>query len=203
LPVTSEREREKLPSLRSRSVTKGRGSLGEVADDLELAAAVLEPHFDAVRDVFAEYRPNGGNPLKKLCKVQLIVDEAVRDSPRHYAACRTDGKYIILAPQAAELPLETLVAIITHEFGHAADFMYPGMWVSPDRGDEEAIWIGDREPDKYTRKWFKLWNQRSDDQVEMAADSIAYTVTGMPITYCGPCMLQCFSGQKARPRGLR
>jgi hypothetical protein len=173
-------------------------------DDLELAAAVLEPHFDAVRDVFSDFCPNEGDvSLSKLRKVKLIVDSSVRDSPRHYAACRTDGKYIILAPQAAELPLEQLVAIISHEFGHAADFSYPACWVTPERGDEQAIWIGDREEDRYTRKWFKLWNQRSDEQVEIAADSIAYTITGMPITYCGPCMIQCFSGTMSRPKGLR
>lgn len=174
-----------------------------MVDDLELAAAVLEPHFDAVRDVFAEFRPDGGVPLSKIKKVKLIVDPAIRNSPRHYAACRTDGKYILLAPQAADLPLEQLVAIISHEFGHAADFNYPGKWLTPNRGDEEAIWVGDHEDSKQLRKWFKLWNQRSDDQIEMAADSIAYTVTGMPISYCGPCMLQCFSGTRSRPRGLR
>lgn len=189
-------------------------------DDVQVAAAVLEPHFDAVRDVFVEFEPEPGENLAELRRTRLVVDPGVRDTSRHYGMCRDDGRMIKLAPQAADLDLETLTAIIAHEFGHAADFAYPGRWV-PAR-ERRASWIGEggtwyyddqgnaewrAEPGrngKRIRRWQCLWHERDADQVEWAADSIAYAVTGMKIRYCGPCMLQCFSAQgRARPKGLR
>lgn len=167
----------------------------------EVAAAVLEPHFDAVRDTFVEYAPESGQSLSKLKRTRMIVDPSVHDTPRHFARCRTDGLLIQIAPEAADLPLEKLVAVLVHEFGHAADFAYPGNWITPERAGAEAIWIGDRS-DKPARKWRRLWVDRPDDQVEWAADAIAETVTGLKVTYCGPCMVQCFSGIE-RPARLR
>jgi hypothetical protein len=170
--------------------------------DAEVAAVILEPHFDAVRDTFVEYAPEPGSQLTKLKKTRFVVDPEVHDSERHFAMCRDDGALIRIAPEAAELPLENLVAILSHEFGHAADFAYPAKWVTPPRGSGEAVWLGDRD-DKPARKWLRLWSERNDDQVEWAADSIASTVTGIEIRYCGRCVLQCFSGDKRRPAGLR
>lgn len=167
----------------------------------EEAASILLPCFDAVRDIFSEYKPQYGAPLEKLTKTRMLVDESVRDSPRHYAACRDDGMQIIVAPQAADLPLETLAAILGHEFGHAADFAYPAHWRMLGGRYEPAVWKpprGDRAADKV-----KHWVDRSDDQVEWAADAIAYAVIGQRVTYCGPCMVQCFNGGRSRPRGLR
>lgn len=166
--------------------------------DLEIAAAVLEPHFFAVRDVFLDFDRDS---LRRLRRTRMVVDPTVHDSLRHYAACRDDGLLILVAPEAVDLPVDNLAAIFAHELGHAADFAYPAQWVTLGPGDE-AIWIGDRD-DKIARKWRRLWEQRSDDQVEWAADAIASEVTGVEIQYCGDCMLQCFSGGKSRPSGLR
>lgn len=168
--------------------------------DVEFAAAVLEPHFHAVRDVFVDFECEPGKKLSRLKRTRLVVDPSVHDSPRHYAAARDDGTLIKLAPQAVELELENLVAILVHEFGHAADFAYPAQWVMVNRS-EPAVWIGDRD-DKPARAWRRIWAQRNDDQVEWAADAIGEAVTGLPVRYCGPCMIQCFSG-RPRPRGLR
>ena len=188
-------------------------------DQLEVAAAVLEPHFDAVKDTYVEFRPEPGERLSILRRTRFVVDPAVHDTSRHYAMCRDDGLLIKLAPEAVTLDLETLTAILAHEFGHAADFAYPGRWV-PVKG-EAAAWVGeggcwhrdaqgnvqwheDRGKEaQRIRRWQRLWHDRSDDQVEWSADSIAFAVTGLPVQYCGPCMLQCFSGTKGRPRDLR
>lgn len=188
-------------------------------DRLELAAFMLEPHFDAVRDCFVEFEPEPGEALIKLRRTRLVVDDSVRTSERHYAACRDDGLLIKIAPEATSLDARTLTAIIAHEFGHAADFAYPGRWLAFQ--DEPAIWLSeggawvrDRHGDmqwnpetgaeaKQVRKWQRMWHRRSDAQVEWAADSIAYAVTGHKIGYCGPCMIQCFSGGRPRPESLR
>lgn len=169
-----------------------------MVDELEMAAAVLEPHFDAVKDTFVEFEPC---PMNRLRKTRFVVEHAVHDSPRHFAACREDGLLIKIAPEAIDLPHEQLVAILVHEFGHAADFAYPGDWVTFPEGTK-AVWIGDRD-DKAARKWRgNLWHHRTDDQVERAADAIGSTITNRQVTYCGPCMIQCFGGQ-SRPEGLR
>jgi len=170
-----------------------------MVSDEEVAYAILEPHFDAVRDVFADYEPEPGHALVKLNGTKLLVDSAVRDSQRHFAACRDDGLLIVLAPQAAYLDHNTLVPLICHEFGHAADFLYPARWEL--RRNRPAIWVPEGAPKMAKRR--NAWNARNDDSVEWAADSIAQAVVGRPIQYCGPCMLQCFSGGQPRPSNLR
>jgi hypothetical protein len=165
----------------------------------EIAATVLTPHFDAVRDVFVEYQPVNGTGLGKLRHTRLLVDSAMHDGGRHFAGCRQDGMLIKIAPEAIELPIETLVAILAHEFGHAADFAYPGRWAT--QRDQPATWI-ERDGGRRMRAWRKAWNERTDDQMEWDADSIAWCVTGRHIGYCGPCHLQCF-GDHPRPTGLR
>ncbi|MCP4242345.1 MAG: hypothetical protein GY772_17460 [bacterium] len=167
----------------------------------EVAAAVLEPHFFVVRDMFLDFEAEDGGNLRRLRRTRMVVDPSVRDSPRHFAACRDDGMLVLLAPAAADLPVENLMAILAHELGHAADFAYPGNWVTLGPGNE-AVWIGERD-DRVARKWRRLWEQRTDDQVEWAADAIAEAVTGVKVEYCGDCMLQCFSGGNQRPPGLR
>lgn len=170
--------------------------------DQELAVAILEPHYDAVRDAFVEYEAEPGIQLDRLRRTRMVVDPSVHDNHRHYAMCREDGLLIKVAPESVELPWEDFVAVIVHEFGHAADFAYPGCWIPDLSEDGGAVWIGGRR-DKPARAWRRLWNVRGNDQVEMAADSIAYTVTGKRVRYCGPCMIQCFSGGQPRPEGLR
>ena len=93
--------------------------------------------------------------------------------------------------------------MLSHELGHAADFSYPGCWVvlDPRTDRRRALWLGWRE-DRDARRWRRMWYERDDDEVEWAADAIAQAVTGIPVTYCGRCMLQCFSGIP-RPSGLR
>lgn len=197
-----------LPATRDRSV--------------ELAAAVLDPHFSAVRDVYVE------SGLPKLRKTKFVVDPDLHDTPRHFAACREDGLLILLAPQAADLPVNTLIAIMAHEFGHAADFAYPGCWLIPFDGPQVCSWIGESErakaeawrkfgePTKRSRvglknddrrhaiDWMKAWESRDKDQIEWTADGIAEAVTGQHLTYCGDCVLQCLGGRGIeRPRGLR
>ncbi len=168
----------------------------------EVAASILAPHYDAVRDVFSDYVPEGEEePLSRLKRTRLLVEESVRDSDRHYAGCRDDGLQIILAPAAAELPPATLIAIIAHEFGHAADFAYPGSWLFLSQGDP-ARWVDGVEGKRGT-KLRSLWSERDDDQVEWTADSIVQTITGWKVGYCGRCMLQCFQGGQRRPAGLR
>lgn len=170
-------------------------------DQEELATAIIQPHFDAVRDTFIDYEPEPGFTFDKLKRTKMVVDGDVHDTERHFAMCRDDGLLIRVAPEAIELPWEQLVAILLHEFGHASDFAYPGKWVAP-TGDGPATWIGDRS-DKPARKYRRLWEERNNDQVEHAADAIAFAVTGMKIQYCGSCMLQCFDGGSSRPRGLK
>jgi hypothetical protein len=165
----------------------------------EMSATVLAPYFDAVRDVFAAYEPQAGERLTKLEQTRFVVEPEMHDSERHFAGCRQDGLLILLAPESIELPEETLVAVLAHEFGHAADYAYPARWL-PER-DAPACWLNDLST-KEAKRWRKAWPDRSDDQVEWAADSIAQAVTGRKIGYCGPCHLQCWSGGP-RPAGLR
>lgn len=163
------------------------------------AAQILTPCFDAVRDIFAEYAPQKGVTLEALGQTKMLVDPSLHDSPRHFAACRTDGKLIMLAPQMADLEPEQVAAILAHEFGHAADFRYPAHF----------RWHGRRAPalfkvpQRRVADKMRAWSDRSDDEVEWTADAIALSVTGKRIRYCGPCMVQCFSGGTVRPKGLK
>lgn len=170
----------------------------------EVAASIVRPHFDAVRDLFCEYVPEGwGEPMSRLADVSFVVDQKMHDSPRHFAACRDDGKQLIFAPQFVELPVQTLVAILAHEFGHAADFAYPAHWRLMPAEPGVATWIGDPAKSKWGRAWQKTWMDRGKDHIEWTADGIAMAVTGRSIGYCGPCMLQHFDKGITRPKGLR
>ena len=173
--------------------------------DDDVAAIILEPHFDAVRDLFAAFVPEPGHRgLVELADTDFRVDVSMHDKERHFAGTRHDGKRILLAPDIVGLPVETVVAILAHEFGHAADFRYPGRWIVPRAGSGKAVWIEDVQVDtKEARRWQALWRDRSADEIEWAADGIAETVTGKRLGYCGPCMLQCLRGGVERPAGLR
>jgi len=168
----------------------------------EMVAAVLLPYFDAVRDVFAVFCPAPGLTLDKVQKVRFVVDPKIHDKPRHFAATTEDGLRMFLAPQLADLDEEVTVAIITHEFGHAVDFLYPWRWITPPDGPGKAVWVTD-PLDSRGRQWRKLWQGRNADQIEWAADGIAHAVTGRAIGYKGACVVQSFSGGIERPVGLR
>ena len=175
--------------------------MGRLCSDSEtMAAMVIRPSFDAVQDVFSEYHRRFGGS-HEIERVSLLVNPERHDSERHFAACAMSGKLIEIAPEGADLPLETLTAIICHELGHASDFLNPGSWEFVSR-DKPARWVPeDAKPEK--RKAIeRRWLNRDDDEIEWWADSIAYAVTGRKIGYCGPCLLQCFDGAR-RPRGLR
>jgi hypothetical protein len=168
----------------------------------EISALTLEPYFDAVKDRFVEYEPEPGKRLTKVEKIVFVVEPAVHDSPRHFAACREDGGLMLFAPEILDLEDETALAIIAHEFGHACDFLYPAHWVTNGNSTTKATWIGDRK-DKQARQWFSLWSSRTRHQVESSADSIAMTVIGKPIHYCGDCNVQCFRGTRKRDETIK
>lgn len=176
----------------------------------EIAYAVLQPHFDAVRDLFASFSPAPGVKLAKLIQTKFLIDAKVgrggtrlpHCEGRHYAATRDDGLRMYFAPDFVTLPFETMVAILAHEFGHAADHTYPASWLMPPGGPGKATWIGQEDTRRH-REWQRLWRDRSIDQIEWAADGIAEAVTGRRIGYSGACMLQRFDAGIERPVGLR
>ena len=197
-----------------------------MVDEDEIAHTVLQPHFDAVRDEFAAFEVAPGVPLGRLRRVRYVITSEARSSERHFAATLDTGMSMIFAPQIVDLPVETLVAILAHEFGHAADFAYPACWTWPKNAPGAAMWVGESDharaaawrftfgkagaksrsggDDKApSENWAFAWHRRNRDQIEWAADAIATAVTGQAIGYCGPCMLQCFHGGMARPAGLR
>lgn len=171
--------------------------------DIEIVASILAPHFDAVRDEFASFETTDGTVLSKLKKTKFVVSKKAHDTARHFAQCREDGLLITLAPQMIDLPLENLIAIVAHEFGHAADFAYPGHWAMPEYGPGKAQWVGDVRDKKHGMKFLAMWDSRPHNQVEWAADGIAQAVLGLKITYCGDCLIQCFGGGVERPWGLK
>ena len=181
--------------------------------EVELAAVILQPHFDAVRDEFVRFIPEKGVTLDRLMKTKLIVEPSIHDKPRHFAACRDDGMQILCAPPIVDLvPVKQMVAILAHEFGHASDMAYPGQWVviNPGAKHQKAVWVGDSD-DRNAVYWReRLWHERSRDEIEWTADAIAELVTGRLIHYCGDCVLQCFTPlaeaplrHVRRPKGLR
>jgi hypothetical protein len=124
----------------------------------------------------------------------------MHDTPRHFAACRDDGRALVVAPELADLPYPTVIGIFAHELGHATDFLYPAeFWVDQRR---RCVRLADNEDlDRVTLR--RRWEGRGDDEVEFTADAVAEYVTGAPIGYLGPCQLQAFAVGAARPEGLR
>ncbi len=185
--------------------------LPDLIQDDEVVATVLTPYFDATRDAYVAFRPDGSTSLEKLRKTKFVIDAKNHNSGRHFASTRDDGMLMMFAPQIVELPVDTLVAILAHEFGHAADFAYPAHWLTRGQADDEAKWIGDPSVSKQSRKWQRLWYEQNDrsgadanrDRIEWRADAIAFAVTGRRLGYCGDCVLQCFRGGIERPPGLR
>lgn len=197
----------------------------------EEAASILQPYFDAVRDRFVEKMEDRRRGLVRsgTCrarKTRLIVSEEAHDKPRHFAMTHTQSLAIVCAPEMVDLPEPTIVGIIAHEFGHVLDYGYPGSFSWPRFGPGEAVWVGESPRDKanawravYGRhgsvsrnenddvlpcaNWMRAWEDRSDDEIEWAADAICFYVIDKRIGYAGPCLLQQIGGGKARPKGLR
>jgi len=169
----------------------------KVESDLSVedAYGILLPFAEEVRELYLDA---GFVAVKK---VEFTVSRAMHDTARHFAACETSGRRILVAPELAELDHPFVVGILAHEFGHAVDFLYPvefalgrGGVVRRRRASEsDTQWV----------RWTKAWEQRSDDVVEQTADGIAEKVWGAPIGYAGPCLLQNFQIGQRRPVGLR
>lgn len=173
-------------------------SCPEITTDLSVddAFLVLEPYFTAMQEVFLEAG------LTHVERTKLYCAPWAHDTPRHFGACRDDGLAIIVAPELAELPEPTVVAIFGHELGHAVDYLYPAEFV---RGRDQLMQRRARSDgeDLQWARWVKAWAARDADVVEQTADGIAEFVTGARIGYLGPCQLQCFNRGQARPQGLR
>lgn len=168
----------------------------ETALSPEEAFLVLEPYWVAMRDRFTE------SGYSRCREARLYVAPWMHDTHRHFAATTEDGQCMILAPEMAELPEDTVLAICAHEFGHAVDFLYPGEFVLGH--DRDAVRRG-REgmTDGQWTRWRKDWEGRDQDVIEFTADGIAQLVTGHRIGYTGPCLVQAFDRGRARPQGLR
>lgn len=163
--------------------------------DTEEALVVVEPYFEEVQDKFVDFG------LERCRRTRLYCAPWVHDSPRHFAACEEDGLRIFVAPELADLPDTTVMAILGHEFGHATDFLYPAQFALGRGGIHRRDF--DQVSEKQVRSWLTGWQHRGADAVEVTADKIAEHVLEIPIGYTGPCELQCFNAGHARPVGLR
>lgn len=171
----------------------------EISTDLdcEEARLIIEPFFFEMRHVFVE---EAG--LSRCRKTRLYCAPWMHDTERHFAACRDDGLVVVVAPELAELPVETVVAILAHEFGHATDYLYPAEFAL-DRDRKARRRRRVEADDVQWARWAKAWTRRDDDLVEVTADAVAEFATGNRIGYLGPCQLQAFDRGRARPQGLR
>lgn len=174
---------------------------------LDEAEAIIDPYFTVVRDVFVE----AGAARTK--KTKLEIARWAHDKPRHFAATEETGRKIVVSPEFAELPEDTVLAILSHEFGHVVDFLYPGRYMVVDDGElVEMPEVPEFDPDaeidpralEAVLARERFWNRRDKDAVERTADAIAEFFTGRLIGYAGPCELQSFDrGMRPRRAGLR
>jgi hypothetical protein len=185
----------------------------------DVALSILEPYVHEVVDAFREI---GADRITGL-RVEITTEAG--DDGRHFAACSTDGDLIIFSPDIVALPPATILALVAHEFGHAADFLYPAQWVQT-RGGLRLLDMPDNPyvQDEYgkvrkkagarrppperllpvTGEMVRDWKERDEDEVELMADALAEEALGEVIGYRGPCMLQTVgSGVRPRPKGLR
>jgi len=182
-----------------------------VAVDKGSAQVILEPYFIAARDEFLIFceEQELGNVVKKTC---LECHAEAHDTERHFAGTSTDGRLIVVAPQMADLPEDTVGAIFAHEFGHVVDHLYPGRFVveNAEGPSPELVFLrdeafDDENPRKVQSRIARIrqWEARSEHEIEVTADLIAERVLGHRIGYEGPCMLQGFNRGVRRPKKLR
>jgi hypothetical protein len=48
--------------------------LPDLVQDNEVVATVLAPYFDAARDTYVAFKPDGGKPLDRLKKTKFVID---------------------------------------------------------------------------------------------------------------------------------
>lgn len=172
--------------------------------DVDEAFGIIEPYFIAVRERFIR------SGARRVKKTRLEVARWVHDSPRHFAATEDTGHAIVIAPEFCELPPETVLAILSHEFGHAVDFLYPATYFVMDDGELVELppvplrAFEDKREEQTNYARARAWEKRDKDMVERTADRIAEHMTGRLIGYSGPCELQSFDrGERPRRSGLR
>lgn len=168
----------------------------------EAALEILTP---SIEKVVRKFEDAGLDRISGIA-VDVSADEGGRG--RNFAACRTDGRLLVLSPDLIHLQQATVEGILAHEFGHAADFCYPACIGFDKRGglvliDDSPKGVTAGQP-PIPKAWLHEWDARSDDTVESFADKIAEAVTGWRIGYAGPCLLQTVGkGLRPRPKGLR
>jgi hypothetical protein len=170
----------------------------------EAALEVIAPDLELVADAYGRY---GLERLTEGLEIHMTEDKALFQG-RTYAACRTDGRLLLLSPDLACLPRPMLQGILGHELGHAADYLYPGQWAQERSGrarmldvSKKGVPTGEKPLPK---RWLDDWHARDDDAIERMADAICECVMGVKIGYTGPCLLQTIGqGIRPRPPGLR
>ena len=133
-----------------------------------------------MKETFVAYEraQNGSSRLKKTrleCSSNWHQDDGEHEGiamPRHFAGCSDDGKMIVAATEMVELPEPMVLAILTHEFGHAMDFAYPAEYQLVDGELLHRHIVGDLH-DRRTRQAMRAatnqWEARDDDEIEQAA----------------------------------
>jgi hypothetical protein len=160
------------------------------------ADAIIVPYW---QDIIEQFEESGYPQPATLC--DIILTDEVRDSCRHFAATREDGKMLYLAPDIVHLPSDLIMGILAHEAGHIVDLQSPGIYWF--RNDE--LIVSDELPSRGFRKILRAWRDRSDDEVERVADEIAFDATGVRIGYVGgsTCLVQALGRGIKRPKGLK
>lgn len=145
---------------------------------------VVRSSAEEVRRIFLAFG------LARVWETSVLVTrkgDNTKEGGRTVGSTRADGLVMYLSQALADLPSTTRMAIVAHEFGHAADFLYPGTWLDD----------GISPPD------LARWKARDANAIELAADQIAEAATGLAIGYGGGRLLQSFScGVRPRPLNL-
>jgi hypothetical protein len=172
----------------------------------DAAFAILEPYFEAAREVYMEYVNKRGLQVRGIKRVRLECRPDMHDTPRHFAGASEEGNLIAVAPQMVDLPEDTVAAILAHEFGHVVDFLNPGAFHC-DVEERQLVFLPDEEEgergDRVRLARLRQWRKRDEHAVELTADLIAEQAIGKRIGYSGPCLLQGFARGVPRPEHLR